>query len=262
MNLFQSEIPNELEARKIFLQGFSRDEFPLMIVQTNKHFLAKDQIQFKRLVTCKTKMEGLGKCLQERMMSFSRLKSALNVKRNNQRIRTIRNGITGVRKELHDLRNLRNFGYVDNQRVEGEGKEDCVPEEVPVADADCAPEEVPCEAGDEAFGQANEPAADEGAGQANEAAATEGAVDETTAYEGPANLCIANEGAANEAAAYEGPANLCPADEVVADEGGAPVDEECAVEGDEKASVEGPTHEGCEAHQEGAVDADEEASTH
>jgi len=42
-----SEIPDELEARKIFLQGLSGDKFPIMIVQTNRHFPAKDQIQFK-----------------------------------------------------------------------------------------------------------------------------------------------------------------------------------------------------------------------
>jgi len=43
----ESEIPDELEARKIFLQGLSGDKFPLMIVQTNRHFPSKDQIQFK-----------------------------------------------------------------------------------------------------------------------------------------------------------------------------------------------------------------------
>ncbi|KAL9324884.1 hypothetical protein ACSQ67_005529 [Phaseolus vulgaris] len=46
-----SEIPDELEARKIFLQGLSGDKFPIMIVQTNRHFPAKDQIQFKKFVT-------------------------------------------------------------------------------------------------------------------------------------------------------------------------------------------------------------------
>ncbi|XP_014519463.1 sec14 cytosolic factor isoform X2 [Vigna radiata var. radiata] len=46
----ESEIPDELEARKIFLQGLSGDKFPLMIVQTNRHFSAKDQIQFKKFV--------------------------------------------------------------------------------------------------------------------------------------------------------------------------------------------------------------------
>jgi len=43
----ESEIPDELGARKIFLQGMSGDKFPVMIIQTNKHFAANDQIQFK-----------------------------------------------------------------------------------------------------------------------------------------------------------------------------------------------------------------------
>jgi len=43
----ESEIPDELGARKIFLQGLSGDKFPVMIVQTNRHFAASDQIQFK-----------------------------------------------------------------------------------------------------------------------------------------------------------------------------------------------------------------------
>lgn len=42
-----SEIPDELEARKIFLQGLSKDKYPVMVVQANKHFPSKDQIQFK-----------------------------------------------------------------------------------------------------------------------------------------------------------------------------------------------------------------------
>ncbi|KAL5122964.1 hypothetical protein HKD37_02G003653 [Glycine soja] len=46
----ESEIPDELEARKIFLQGLSQDKFPVMIVQTNRHFASKDQIQFKKFV--------------------------------------------------------------------------------------------------------------------------------------------------------------------------------------------------------------------
>ncbi|WVZ21634.1 hypothetical protein V8G54_008956, partial [Vigna mungo] len=51
------------------------------------------------------------------------------IKMNNLRIRTIRKELAAVRKELQDLRKLRNFGYVDKQGVEGEGKEDCVPED-------------------------------------------------------------------------------------------------------------------------------------
>lgn len=45
-----SEIPDELEARKIFLQGLSKDKYPVMVVQANKHFPSKDQIQFKKFV--------------------------------------------------------------------------------------------------------------------------------------------------------------------------------------------------------------------
>ncbi|KAL2347792.1 hypothetical protein Fmac_001792 [Flemingia macrophylla] len=43
-----SDIPDELEARKIFLHGFTEDKFPLLIVQSRRHFPAKDQIQFKK----------------------------------------------------------------------------------------------------------------------------------------------------------------------------------------------------------------------
>ncbi|TKY69223.1 Phosphatidylinositol transfer protein CSR1 [Spatholobus suberectus] len=45
-----SEIPDELEARKILLQGLSQDKFPVMIVQASRHFPSKDQIQFKKFV--------------------------------------------------------------------------------------------------------------------------------------------------------------------------------------------------------------------
>ncbi|KAE9595401.1 putative CRAL-TRIO lipid binding domain, CRAL/TRIO domain-containing protein [Lupinus albus] len=43
----ESEIADELETRKIFLQGLSQDKYPVMIVQSKKHFPANDQIQFK-----------------------------------------------------------------------------------------------------------------------------------------------------------------------------------------------------------------------
>ncbi|WVZ17478.1 hypothetical protein V8G54_010460 [Vigna mungo] len=146
-------------------------------------------------------------------------------------------------KELSDLRNLRYFGNVDNQDVEGQGKEDCAGEEVP--------SEAPVE----------------GAGPTNEAGKDEAAVDEGSA----------NEGATNEAAADEATADDVPADqgsiEASADEGTideAPVDEECAGEGHEEATHEEVGHEACEAHEEraseaheeGATDADEEASAH
>ena len=43
----ESEVPDELEARKIFLQGLSQGKYPVMIVQARKHFPSKDQVQFK-----------------------------------------------------------------------------------------------------------------------------------------------------------------------------------------------------------------------
>ncbi|KAJ1418371.1 CRAL/TRIO, N-terminal domain superfamily [Sesbania bispinosa] len=42
-----SEVPDELETRKIFLQGLSQGKYPVMIVQACRHFPSKDQIQFK-----------------------------------------------------------------------------------------------------------------------------------------------------------------------------------------------------------------------
>ena len=42
-----SEVPDELESRKIYLQGLSKDGHPLMIVKSSKHFPSKDQLQFK-----------------------------------------------------------------------------------------------------------------------------------------------------------------------------------------------------------------------
>ncbi|XP_057763495.1 sec14 cytosolic factor [Arachis stenosperma] len=46
----ESEVPDELEARKIYLQGLSQGKYPVMIVLTRNHFPAKDQIQFKKFV--------------------------------------------------------------------------------------------------------------------------------------------------------------------------------------------------------------------
>ncbi|XP_028121696.1 uncharacterized protein LOC114318921 [Camellia sinensis] len=42
-----SEVQDELEARKIYLQGLSKDGYPVMIVKSRKHFPSKDQLQFK-----------------------------------------------------------------------------------------------------------------------------------------------------------------------------------------------------------------------
>ncbi|CAK8570442.1 unnamed protein product [Lathyrus sativus] len=44
------EVCDELESRKIFLQGLSQDKFPLMIVQANRHFPSKDHNQFKKFI--------------------------------------------------------------------------------------------------------------------------------------------------------------------------------------------------------------------
>ncbi|MED6211473.1 hypothetical protein PIB30_073927 [Stylosanthes scabra] len=46
----ESEVPDELEARKIYLQGLSKGKYPVMIVLTRNHFPAKDQLQFKKFV--------------------------------------------------------------------------------------------------------------------------------------------------------------------------------------------------------------------
>lgn len=42
-----SEITDELSAEKIFLQGLSRKGHPLVICKANKHYPAKDALQFK-----------------------------------------------------------------------------------------------------------------------------------------------------------------------------------------------------------------------
>ncbi|XP_028752478.1 CRAL-TRIO domain-containing protein YKL091C [Neltuma alba] len=46
----ESEIADELAARKVLLQGLSQDKYPLLIVQACKHFPSKDQPQFKKYV--------------------------------------------------------------------------------------------------------------------------------------------------------------------------------------------------------------------
>lgn len=45
-----SEIPDELEARKAYLQGLSREGYPVLIIKTSNHFPSKDQLQFKKFV--------------------------------------------------------------------------------------------------------------------------------------------------------------------------------------------------------------------
>ncbi|KAJ0095101.1 hypothetical protein Patl1_15565 [Pistacia atlantica] len=46
----ESEVPDELEARKIFLQELSKDRYPVLICKASKHFPAKDPVQFKKFV--------------------------------------------------------------------------------------------------------------------------------------------------------------------------------------------------------------------
>ncbi|KAM7487788.1 hypothetical protein LguiB_025272 [Lonicera macranthoides] len=45
-----SEVTQELETRKIFLQGLSRGGYPVVLIKAHKHFPAKDQPQFKKFV--------------------------------------------------------------------------------------------------------------------------------------------------------------------------------------------------------------------
>ena len=42
-----SEVPDELEGKKVFLQALSKDIYPVLIIQGRKHFPSKDQLQFK-----------------------------------------------------------------------------------------------------------------------------------------------------------------------------------------------------------------------
>ncbi|XP_038893024.1 sec14 cytosolic factor-like [Benincasa hispida] len=46
----ESEVEDELKAKKIFLQGLSISQLPVMIVLANRHFHAKDQLQFKKFL--------------------------------------------------------------------------------------------------------------------------------------------------------------------------------------------------------------------
>ncbi|KAF2312951.1 hypothetical protein GH714_002059 [Hevea brasiliensis] len=45
-----SEVQNELETRKIYLQGLSKERNPVLIAKANKHFPSKDHLQFKKFV--------------------------------------------------------------------------------------------------------------------------------------------------------------------------------------------------------------------
>ncbi|PON81816.1 CRAL-TRIO lipid binding domain containing protein [Trema orientale] len=45
-----SEVPDELAAKKIYLQGLSTKGYPVMIVKGCNHFPSKDQLQFKKFV--------------------------------------------------------------------------------------------------------------------------------------------------------------------------------------------------------------------
>ncbi|XP_073143198.1 SEC14 cytosolic factor isoform X2 [Henckelia pumila] len=47
----ESEVEDELNAKKIYLQGLSEKGYPVMVVKSNKHFPSKDQLQFKKFVT-------------------------------------------------------------------------------------------------------------------------------------------------------------------------------------------------------------------
>ncbi|KAJ4846076.1 hypothetical protein Tsubulata_027400 [Turnera subulata] len=42
-----SEVPDELEPKKVYLQSLSKDTYPVAIVKASKHFPSKDQLQFK-----------------------------------------------------------------------------------------------------------------------------------------------------------------------------------------------------------------------
>ncbi|XP_021909762.1 uncharacterized protein LOC110823632 isoform X2 [Carica papaya] len=46
----ESEVADELEWRKIFLQGLSRDGYSIVICKASRHFPAKDHLQFKKFV--------------------------------------------------------------------------------------------------------------------------------------------------------------------------------------------------------------------
>lgn len=45
-----SEVQDELETRKIYLQGPTKEGHPLLVVKASKHFPSKDNLQFKKFV--------------------------------------------------------------------------------------------------------------------------------------------------------------------------------------------------------------------
>ncbi|CAN1151503.1 hypothetical protein LINPERPRIM_LOCUS28419 [Linum perenne] len=45
-----SEVPDELVMKKVFLQGLTKDGYPLVIVMAGKHYPSKDQPQFKKFI--------------------------------------------------------------------------------------------------------------------------------------------------------------------------------------------------------------------
>ncbi|KAL4281982.1 hypothetical protein GQ457_03G010870 [Hibiscus cannabinus] len=46
----ESEVPDQLEPRKVFLQGLAKTGYPVLIVQACKHYPPKDHLQFKKFV--------------------------------------------------------------------------------------------------------------------------------------------------------------------------------------------------------------------
>ncbi|CAN0871735.1 hypothetical protein LINGRAHAP2_LOCUS9931 [Linum grandiflorum] len=45
-----SEVAEELEAKKFYLQGLSREGCPVLVIVARKHYPSKDQLQFKRFI--------------------------------------------------------------------------------------------------------------------------------------------------------------------------------------------------------------------
>ncbi|KAL8227712.1 hypothetical protein R6Q57_015296 [Mikania cordata] len=45
-----SQVIDQLDAKKIYLQGLSKDGYPVMIIKASKHYPAEDQPQFKKFV--------------------------------------------------------------------------------------------------------------------------------------------------------------------------------------------------------------------
>jgi len=46
----ESEVPDQLEARKVYLGGQTKDGHPLAVIKLSKHYPSKDQLQFKKFV--------------------------------------------------------------------------------------------------------------------------------------------------------------------------------------------------------------------